>query len=94
MDNPSQNPQAISAEHTQVTSAQNILAQARQMEALVSEKEKAEELARVRMESALAGLQEHNGMIRRDYFAQGLTFGLAGFLGGVILFGALGGKDK
>jgi len=93
MESPSQNPQAISAGHEQVTSAQNILAQARQMEALVTEKERAQELTRVRMESALAGLQEHNGMIRRDYFAQGVTFGLGGFLVGIVLFG-LGGKDK
>jgi hypothetical protein len=93
MESPSQNPQVISPQHQQTSSAQNIMEEVRQAQALQAEREAKEIGEMITMQSNLAGLRQYNQNRQREYITTGLTFGLGGFLVGIVLFG-LGGKDK
>ncbi len=65
----------------------------RQAQALQAEREAKEIGEMITMQSNLAGLRQYNQNRQREYITTGLTFGLGGFLVGIVLFG-LGGKDK
>jgi len=93
MEHLSQNPQVTSDQHREVTQAEGIMADVRKAQAMQFAKDEKKIAERIEMQARVAGLKEYNSQRQMEYYKKGLTWGLAGFVLGIIGFG-FGGSSK